>query len=78
MVVAQSAGRVEVVDAGDGVSAEERRLVFNRFYRSPNAQLLPGSGIGLAIVRHAAQMHEGEVWFEANEGRGSRVGFSVS
>ena len=78
VVVAQSAGRVEVVDAGDGVSAEERRLVFNRFYRSPNAQLLPGSGIGLAIVRHAAQMHEGEVWFEANEGRGSRVGFSVS
>ncbi len=50
----------EVEDNGAGIAPEERRRVFERFYRSPKAQA-EGSGLGLAIVREIAQSHEAQV-----------------
>src|SRR6478752_9149381 len=40
-----------VADHGPGIPVEERRLVFERFYRSTLARAMPGSGLGLAIVK---------------------------
>src|ERR1700741_222111 len=40
-----------VSDFGPGIPAHERRLVFERFYRSTSARAMPGSGLGLAIVK---------------------------
>jgi len=47
---------LDVEDSGPGIPAEERELVFDRFYRilGSNAE---GSGLGLAIVREIAQRH---------------------
>jgi two-component system sensor histidine kinase MprB len=73
----QAGGRVEVSDRGVGLDADGRARAFERFYRAPSAQLLPGSGIGLAIVRHVADSHDGSVWFEPREGGGSSVGFEL-
>ena len=74
----QSGDRIEVADRGIGLADDERPRAFERFYRAPASQVLPGSGIGLAIVSHVADAHDGEVWFEPREGGGSRVGFSLS
>ncbi len=43
-------GWVSVSDSGPGVSPEETPFVFDRFWRSPSARGLPGSGLGLSIV----------------------------
>ena len=54
-------GSLEVRDHGPGIAAEDLPRVFDRFYRSPSARGLPGSGIGLAIVRQVAETHGGTV-----------------
>ena len=35
--------------------------MFDRFYRSPDSRTLPGSGLGLSIVRQVAERHGGSV-----------------
>lgn len=60
---------LEVADAGPGIAPNDRPYVFERFYRSPVSRTLPGSGLGLSIVKQVAQRHGGEVWAgEAPEG----------
>lgn len=52
-------------DRGPGVRAEERSLVFEKFYRSPAvAGDRPSTGLGLAIVKEIATAHGGRVWVE--------------
>ena len=48
-----------VSDHGPGIPPHERRLVFERFYRSTTARALPGSGLGLAIVKKVVLNHGG-------------------
>lgn len=53
--------QIEVADEGPGISPEERKLVFEPFYRGQYAAdaLVKGTGIGLSVVREYAQMHGG-------------------
>jgi two-component system sensor histidine kinase MprB len=53
---------IEVADAGPGIAEEDLPRVFDRFYRSVTARTLPGSGLGLSIVRQVAERHGGSVW----------------
>ena len=50
IMVTTSHGTVTVADSGAGISDEDRHFVFDRFWRSPSARSLPGSGLGLSIV----------------------------
>ncbi|MGZ5232982.1 MAG: ATP-binding protein, partial [Burkholderiales bacterium] len=52
---------IDVCDQGPGIAAEERKLVFEPFYRGNLAAdtLVKGTGIGLSVVREYAQMHGG-------------------
>lgn len=49
--------RVEVLDRGPGVSETDLFRIFDRFYRAADARSLPGSGLGLSIVREVALAH---------------------
>jgi two-component system, OmpR family, sensor histidine kinase MprB len=53
-----------VSDRGPGIPPQERRLVFERFYRSTAARAMPGSGLGLAIVKHVVLKHGGALRVE--------------
>ncbi|MGW1680497.1 HAMP domain-containing sensor histidine kinase [Saccharopolyspora sp. NPDC002376] len=67
----QSTGQIvlEVADSGPGIAEVDRPYVFERFYRSSDARTLPGSGLGLSIVKQVAERHGGSVWAgEAPEG----------
>ena len=75
--VVQRGAEVEVRDRGPGIPPAERSRVFDRFYRSPSASGVDGSGIGLAIVARVAESHDGRVWATEADGGGAAVGFSV-
>jgi signal transduction histidine kinase len=53
----------EVADTGMGIAAPEREQLFDRFFRSPTPveQAIPGTGIGLSIVKAIAEAHHGSV-----------------
>jgi two-component system, OmpR family, sensor histidine kinase MprB len=53
---------LEVADGGPGIASGDRPHVFERFYRSSDARTLPGSGLGLSIVKQVAERHGGTVW----------------
>jgi len=52
---------LRVRDHGPGVAEEDLPHVFDRFYRAADARGLPGSGLGLAMVRQIAEAHHAEV-----------------
>jgi PAS domain S-box-containing protein len=69
--------RVDVADSGIGIPPEEADKLFSRFVRASNARTagLPGSGLGLSIVKVLTEMHGGRVEVRSALGRGST--FSV-
>jgi len=66
-----------VSDYGPGIPPQERRLVFERFFRSTSARALPGSGLGLAIVKQVVLKHGGALWVEDTVPGGQPPGTSV-
>jgi two-component system, OmpR family, sensor histidine kinase MprB len=68
-----SGGVLTVRDHGPGIPAEELPHVFDRFWRSPSARALPGSGLGLSIVARTVQQAGGEVALTRAETGGTLV-----
>jgi two-component system phosphate regulon sensor histidine kinase PhoR len=64
---------LRVADDGIGLSAEDQRQVFDRFFRARNSTELaiPGMGLGLAIVRAFVQAHQGTVAVASTLGEGT-------
>lgn len=71
------AGRLTVMDHGQGIDEVDRKRVFDRFYRSDVARTTPGSGLGLAIVHQIIQAHGGTVFVAEADGGGAVVGFEI-
>ena len=65
---------VSVSDTGPGIPAEARTRVFDRFYRGAQ-QSVPGSGLGLSIVKQVARLHGGDVTLDAAAAGGLVVHF---
>ncbi|MEU4172299.1 HAMP domain-containing sensor histidine kinase [Streptomyces sp. NPDC026665] len=64
-------GELTVRDHGPGIPGDELPHVFDRFWRSPDARALPGSGLGLSIVARTVQQCGGEVTLSPAEGGGT-------
>ncbi|NEB75418.1 HAMP domain-containing histidine kinase, partial [Streptomyces sp. SID14478] len=64
-------GTLTVRDHGPGIPADELPYVFDRFWRSPTARALPGSGLGLSIVARTVEANGGEVALAAADGGGT-------
>jgi two-component system sensor histidine kinase MprB len=69
---------VAVRDHGPGISDDDLPYVFDRFYRAPAARGMPGSGLGLSIVKQVADAHDGEVTAERAADGGTRVRLRLS
>jgi two-component system sensor histidine kinase MprB len=66
-----------VADHGPGIPPQERRLVFERFFRSTSARAMPGSGLGLAIVKQVVVKHGGTLRVEDTVPGGQPPGTSI-
>jgi signal transduction histidine kinase len=79
--VAREADRIlfEVSDTGIGIAEEDQQKVFEPFetiLADKNDPRL-GMGLGLKIVEHIIDLHDGETWFESEAGRGSSFFFTI-
>ena len=63
---------VEVVDTGIGIATREVPRVFERFYKVDQSRAGVGSGLGLALVKHAVEAHGGRILVDSTPGHGSR------
>ena len=70
-------GSLRVLDHGTGVPEEESELVFDRFHRSDEGRSMPGSGLGLSIVRDVVEAHGGSVHATNRPGGGADIGFQL-
>jgi signal transduction histidine kinase len=70
---------VHVTDQGPGMNAEQSRKLFDRFYRTEEAERsgVPGFGLGLAIAREIARHHGGDLSLDTRPGEGSRFTISL-
>ncbi|MGC2174009.1 MAG: HAMP domain-containing sensor histidine kinase [Acidimicrobiales bacterium] len=59
--VTSAHGVITVSDSGPGIADDDRQFVFDRFWRSPSARALPGSGLGLSIVAQVVAEFDGTV-----------------
>ncbi|HLV65421.1 MAG TPA: HAMP domain-containing sensor histidine kinase [Polyangiaceae bacterium] len=79
--VARTARQLEVrvTDEGPGIPNDDKKRIFERFFRGKSAtqKRVRGSGIGLALVKHIAEAHGGSTWVDDAVPRGSSFAFTV-
>jgi two-component system, OmpR family, sensor kinase len=62
---------IEVADTGPGISEEDLPHVWEELYRGMGARGIPGSGLGLALVRAVGERHNGQVYLRSRAGQGT-------
>jgi len=62
---------VEVADTGPGIPANEIDHVWEELYRGESARGVPGSGLGLALVRAIVARHDGNIMLRSRPGEGT-------
>lgn len=64
---------VAVEDTGLGISEEDQKGIFTKFFRGNDEQTLksPGTGLGLNITKNLVEMHDGRIWFESKHREGT-------
>jgi signal transduction histidine kinase len=80
LTVAEEQGflTVSVWNEGAGFSTEEKERLFQKFSRlkNPNTANKRGSGLGLFLVKHILELHDGKVWAESESGQWAKFCFS--
>ena len=65
--------KIRIADSGEGIPAEQRELIFNRFYQIPtkNNRNKMGTGIGLHLSRSLMEIHHGRIYVEDSSAGGA-------
>lgn len=64
---------ISVQDHGIGMTAQQLARVCERFYRADTSGVLPGSGLGMSIVKEVVELHHGKVEITSEHGIGTHV-----
>ncbi len=67
---------VSIRDEGIGISEEEQKYIFEKFYKSRLRQNAKGSGLGLAIAKQIAMKHGGTIDIKSEVGKGTEIIFT--
>lgn len=66
-----------VTDYGSGISPAKIPHIFNRYYRIENSRVADGLGLGLYLAKEIIKAHNGKVWVESEQNKGSTFYFSL-
>lgn len=71
--------QVRVSDEGVGISSEDQRRIFDKFYQveARKAGKRSGTGLGLTLCKNIVEAHGGQIWVESERGRGSTFAFTL-
>jgi signal transduction histidine kinase len=69
--------RFEVVDRGIGIPEQDQKWLFTAFQRGRNVGTIPGTGLGLVIVKRCVELHRGSIQVHSAVGRGTKVEVEV-
>jgi len=69
--------QIAVKDSGVGISPRDQERIFEKFTRIGGQERPKGLGLGLAFCRLAVEAHEGRIWVESEEGKGSTFTFTL-
>ena len=64
---------IRIVDQGIGMTPEQTRRVGERFYRADTSGKVPGTGLGMSIVKEIVDLHHGAIDIESRLGQGTTV-----
>ncbi len=67
----QETTNIKVIDQGIGIPEEDQEHVFRRFFRARNSLDVPGTGLGLHIIKSYTELMRGEVTFKSIQNQGS-------
>ena len=69
----------KIKDSGIGIPKVEQPKIFNKFFKSANANKIEanGSGLGLFIAKKIIEDHGGNIWFDSEENKGSAFYFTL-
>jgi len=64
---------VRVADMGIGISLEDQKRIFERFFKADrsHSRKYEGSGMGLAIVKQIVSLHQGDIQVQSQLGQGT-------
>ena len=64
---------VRISDTGIGISLEDQKRIFDRFFKADrsHSRKYDGSGMGLAIVKQIVSLHQGDIRVESEPGQGT-------
>lgn len=65
--------QLSVVDHGMGMTTAQKASVFERFYRADKSGAVPGSGLGMSLVREIVNIHGWDIRVDSTPGEGTRV-----
>jgi len=76
---APARGKREIIvrDEGPGLAAEDRARAGERFFRADPSRALPGSGLGLSLVKAVAALHGGELRLGDAEAGAAKTGLEA-
>src|SRR3989344_3072590 len=60
-------------DNGPGIPQQHQEKIFDRFYRVPNEHAIPGTGIGLSLVKELVVLLKGSIQLKSETGKGTTI-----
>jgi signal transduction histidine kinase len=72
--------QIDVIDTGCGIPEELQASIFEEFFRvdNPINQEVKGTGLGLALVKHIIEAHQGKIWVKSKAGEGATFSFTLT
>ncbi len=68
-----SAIKIDISDQGVGMTQEQTERAFERFYRAETSGSIPGTGLGLSLVKEIIDLHRGKVVINSHPGKGTTI-----
>lgn len=71
--------KILITDTGPGISKKDQEKIFQKFFQMKQTEKMdtPGTGLGLFITKKIVEMHQGEIGFVSEEGRGTTFWFTL-
>jgi signal transduction histidine kinase/DNA-binding response OmpR family regulator len=71
--------QIDVSDTGIGIAEKDQEHIFDRFYRTEQAEVraVDGTGLGLSIVKMLIDLLGGDIWVESRENQGTTFSFTL-